>query len=232
LQLAAEAFMQRSRQVAVTVADGGTQRGLRAVIDGTEDVAMASSALDAIALAQAARRGLRLASHVVAYDALVPLVHGGLGIQSVGLPQLRSIYGGAIVNWREVGGPLRPIVVLGEALGSDLREAWQELVPGDAATTPKERLMVGGLEALVARTPGAIGYGAQTERHPGVTALAVDGVRVSTQTLRSGAYALRRPLSLVTRDPATSVVADFISFMLDPQAGQRILGDARHVAAI
>jgi phosphate transport system substrate-binding protein len=130
-----------------------------------------------------------------------------------------------------VGGPLRPIVVLGEALGSDLREAWQELVPGDAATTPKARMMVDGLEALVARTPGAIGYGAQTERHPGVTALAVDGVRVTPQTLRSGAYALRRPLSLVARDPAAAVVTDFIKFMLDPQAGQLLLAQAHHVGA-
>lgn len=229
MQLAAEAFMDSHPGVAVTVAGGGTVRGIRAVIAGTDDVAMASAALDAAQQRHASQQGVTLQSHVVAHDAVAVVVHPGNPVKGLSLQQIRSIFVGDIVNWKEVGGPALPIVVMAYVTGSGTQEAWQDLVLGDAPMAPGALPFEGGPRARVAQTRGAIGYVAHTGIDASVVALAVDGVRLTEKTLKSGAYPLWRSLSLITRDKPSTATADFIRFMLDPHAGQGILAKAGNV---
>ena len=229
MQLAAEAYMQLHPGIAVTVAGSGTLRGIRAVIDATDDVGMASSAIDSALQKYAKQKRVALRTTVIAYDAVVPVTHPGISIKGLSLQQVRDIFTGEIVNWREIGGPALPIVVMAYGFGSGTQETWQEMVLKEAPLTPKAIIIQGGPKIRVTQTPGAIGYVPHTAVDASVNALAVNGIRASDLTLRDGTYPLRRSLSLLTRDPPSTATTGFISFMLSANGGQAILAQTGNV---
>jgi phosphate transport system substrate-binding protein len=58
---------------------------------------------------------------------------------------------------------------------------------------------------------------------PGVRALAVDGSAPTSGAVRRGAYPLKRPLILVTKDVPAGDIKKFFAFMLTSEA-QAIIG--------
>ena len=75
----------------------------------------------------------------------------------------------------------------------------------------------------VAEDPGGITASSMAFAVPGVAALAVDGAAPGLAAVRSGAYPLKRPLILVTREVPSGAAKAFLDFMLTPEA-QRIVG--------
>ena len=83
----------------------------------------------------------------IAKDAIAIIVHPENPITDLSLPQIRQVFAGKIRNWNEIGGHLRPIVLVTREEGSGTREAFQKMV------MEKEEI---NLEALVQDSNGAI----------------------------------------------------------------------------
>jgi phosphate transport system substrate-binding protein len=230
VQRAAEAFMAEEAGMIVPVAAGSTVRGIRAVIDGTAHVGMASAEIDADLRKQAATRGVRLAVHPLGHDGIVACVHPGNPVDDLGIEQLRRIYTGDITNWKDAGGPDLPIAVLSFDPLSGTFESWRAMVLGDESITPKVSIVeIGRIKARIAQTPGAIGYLAHSLLDGSIKALAIDGVGATPESIGNGTYALRRALNLVTADPPDEATARFIAFMRHPDRGQRHLARVGNV---
>jgi phosphate transport system substrate-binding protein len=83
----------------------GTHAGIHMLIEDRLTFAQTSSALQQEDRDRAARRGIELRQIPVAVDGIAVAVNPGLDLSGLTLEQLRSIYTGKIVNWRQVGGP-------------------------------------------------------------------------------------------------------------------------------
>jgi phosphate transport system substrate-binding protein len=88
----------------------GSRTGIRMLLEGQLTFAQSSHPLREEEYELARQRGFNLKQIPVAVDSVVVAVHPDLDISGLTLDQLRSIYRGQIVNWREVGGSDRQIV--------------------------------------------------------------------------------------------------------------------------
>jgi phosphate transport system substrate-binding protein len=88
--------------------------------------------------------------------------------------------------------------------------------------------------ALIANTPGAIGYSGMGYDAPGVKALRVSrrrgqpGVAPTVENARNGSYPITRPLQIYTAGEPTGPVRQYLDWILSP-AGQTIVQQQGYV---
>src|SRR4030065_347242 len=111
-QKAAEVFMKKNPNIKVFVSGSGSGTGIKALIDGTTDIATSSREAKDKEISAAKKKGVKLTNHKVALDGIVPVVHPSMKINNITTEQLRDIYTGKIKSWKELGGSNRPISVV------------------------------------------------------------------------------------------------------------------------
>ena len=165
----------------------------------------------------------------VAWDALVIITSRHNPVRSLTLKQVHDIYYGKIHNWREVGGPDRPIDVYAVASPSDGVEfSLRKLLYGrgnQPVAAPRLYINVRSLEQGIALDPDGIGVSTLSGVHdnPKLKMLAIDGVHPSMAHVADGSYPLYTPLYLVTRaDEHNAGAQGFIDFT-QSATGKRIL---------
>ncbi len=82
----------------------GSNPGIKMLLAGQLDFVQSSYPLTSEEYELAKKEGLSLKQIPVAVDGVVVAVHPQLSISGLTLEQLRAIYTGKIVNWRELGG--------------------------------------------------------------------------------------------------------------------------------
>jgi phosphate transport system substrate-binding protein len=211
----------------VLVTGGGSVRGLKSLVVGTADLAMATNIVPEDLEKVIKDRKLKLTRHDVYRDAVVPVVHPSNPIADLPMGKLRDIFRGAIANWKEVGGKDAPIAVVSQPGTSGTFETFKREVLGeDAVVTPKAKV-VGPKELEKTVVENAIGY-IGLHQVGGLKALTVNGVAANAESIAAGRYPIRRQLSLYQRDPGDAVVSSFVAYFLAPDKGQavvRALGD-------
>ena len=200
----------------VHVYRSGTGKGLEAVLEGRASVAGVSRALTPAELSR------HPYFQIFAYDALAVYVNAANPVRSLTRAQLRAIFTGQATAWRALGGPAEPVIGCIEHPDSRRAtvDAFRALALDGApyarglreAEDPSDCLRV------VAATPGGITPASMAYAVAGTRAVPVDGLVPSPQNVRSGAYALTRPLLLVAREPPTGELKQFFDFMLSPDA--------------
>ena len=84
----------------------------------------------------------------------------------------------------------------------------------------------GALIQAVQGDPNAVGYASLADLSSGnVTALTINGVVPSPDTVTNGKYVIQRPFLFLTKGPASGATKDFIDWVLSP-AGQKIVQQA------
>jgi phosphate transport system substrate-binding protein len=139
----------------------GTRAGIRMLIEDRLAFAQTSSALEQEERDRAARRGIELRQIPVAVDGIAIAVNPSLNLPGLTLEQLRAIYTGEIVNWREVGGPDLEIIPYTRptSTGGTVRLFQNKVLKGQEFD-PKVKLVSTTTKALrkIAGEPGAIYY--------------------------------------------------------------------------
>jgi phosphate transport system substrate-binding protein len=183
-QAAAEAYMKKHPGVNVSLTGGGSGDGIKSLIEKTTDIANSSRDMKKEELALVKSRGIRPVGHVVAIDAIVPIVSPKNKVRGLSRDQLSLIYQGKIRNWKEVGGDDLAIVVVSRDSSSGTFESWLLLVLAGARVTPRAQMQAssGAVVQTVSRNRYAIGYIGLGYLDKSVKALAVDGVTASVKT--------------------------------------------------
>jgi phosphate transport system substrate-binding protein len=225
----AKAFTARYPDVKIDVEGGSSSLGVESVGEGRTDVGMISRAVE-----PSEREAYPdLEVHTIAWRAVLAIVHPQVPVGQLTTDQLRGILAGEIANWREVGGPDRPITVFNREEGSVSRSIIVTTVMGDtplAGDDPSAHPSGDAGHRLyerVLRTPNSISYiplGFEGE----AKVLAIDGVWPSAATIASGDYPIVYPLSLVTAGEPEGVVKAWLDFILSEE-GQAIVTEARFV---
>ena len=214
----AEYFKEKNPRLDITVKKTGSGDGAAALVDGRVDVATMSRFMKAEEFKKAVANGVLPVAHAVALDGVAIVVHPSNPVTALTTEQIRNIYMGRIRNWREVGGPSMPIVVISRDTSSGTYEVFEEKIMDNQPMHSSVEYVNANPQAhaRVRSTSGAIGYVGLGFVDDEVKAVKVDGALPTRETVASGAYTVGRPLFMFTNGypKVGSVVHEFVSFHL------------------
>jgi phosphate transport system substrate-binding protein len=223
-QAALEAYMKANQGVQISLSGGGSGEGIKALIDQSTDIANSSREIKKEEIELAESKGVKPVTHVIAYDAIIPVVNPKNNVKGLSIDQLSQIYQGKITNWKEVGGADLKIVVISRDSSSGTFESWDHFVMKKARVAPTAQMLAsnGAIVTAVAKNKYAIGYLGMGYVNKSVKGLQVNGVTASAQTALSKEYPMSRELYMYTNGEPKGEVAKFIAFIKSPK-GQEIV---------
>ncbi|MEE9911915.1 MAG: phosphate ABC transporter substrate-binding protein [Deltaproteobacteria bacterium] len=219
-----EAYMKANPGVQMSLSGGGSGEGVKALIDKTTDIATSSREIKKEEITLAETKGVKPVAHVVAFDAIIPVVHPKNKVTNLSIDQLSQIYQGKITNWKEIGGEDLKIVVISRDSSSGTFESWDHFVMKKARVTPRAQMLAsnGALVTAVAKNRYAIAYLGIGYVNKSVKPLQVNGITASVQTAMSKEYPLSRELYMYTNGEPAGQVAKYIAFVKSAD-GQKIV---------
>jgi len=223
--------MKKNPNDKVFVSGSGSGTGIKALIDGTTDIATSSREAKDKEVTTGKKKGIRLAGHKIALDGIVPIVHPSMKIDNITMDQLRDIYNGKIKSWKEIEGPNRPIAVVSRDTSSGTYEVWEKEVLKNDRVRPDALLVASNGQAVqtVAQNKYALGYIGIGYVDKSIKVLKVNGKSVSEETVRDGSWPVARPLYMYTNGKPSGVIAKFIGFVLSSE-GQKIVNEVKYVS--
>ena len=223
-----EVFKKMYPDVTITVNKSGSGTGAAALIDGRCDIATMSRFMKEQEFKDAVAKGVFPVPHVVAMDGVCIVVHPSNPVDSMTTEQVKDIYLGKIRNWKALGGPDIPIVVISRDTESGTYDTFESFImKGQKMDSSVEYVSTNPQAfARVKSTRGAIGYVGYGFIQTGVKAVTLDGVKPSRQTILSGKYLVSRPLFMFTNGYPTlgSMAHKFVTFHLTEE-GQEVVED-------
>ncbi|MGM9907009.1 phosphate ABC transporter substrate-binding protein [Limosilactobacillus sp.] len=230
LQPLTEAVTNEYRTVnpraSITVQGGGSGTGLSQVQAGAVNIGSS----DIFAEQKDGIDEQKLHDHIVAVSGIVPIVNRDLGIKDLSLSQLRQIYTGQVTNWRQLGGPDRPITVINRADGSGTRVAFEQVVlKGQRPLNAQEQDSNGTVKEIVARTPGAISYISAAYLNQQVQPLKIGGVSPTAKNITTNRWPLWSYEHMYTQQHPTKATQAFINYMQSKPVQQTLVKRAHYV---
>ncbi|MBU6281336.1 PstS family phosphate ABC transporter substrate-binding protein [bacterium] len=228
----AEVYMASNPGTKIQVTGGGSGTGIAALANGTTDVAESSRPMKPQETEAAeSKTGGKVKVLPVALDALSIYVAKSNPVEELSIPQLRKIYTGAVGNWKEVGGPDRPINLYSRENNSGTYVFFKEHVLSNDDFDPSAQTLPGTAAVVnaVAKDPDAIGYGGIAYAE-GVKRLRVKkddqapAVEGTLENAQNGSYGLSRELYFFFV-PGRNAAADrFAEWTVSPD-GQKVVKD-------
>ncbi len=164
---------------------------------------------------------------IVAYDALVFIVNKSNPVNNVTRDQMIKMFEGKIKNWKELGGPDKPIIVverkskkaggrllLKELLGYDIKLTGSAIKLQSSSEVEKE----------IVKNPfafGVTGSGSAAQRE--LKLLSYEGAAPTKENFVNGKYPdLIRPLYIATTEQQSGDVKKFLAYILSDK-GQAVV---------
>ncbi|ATU08899.1 PstS family phosphate ABC transporter substrate-binding protein [Methanohalophilus portucalensis] len=235
-QAAAEIYMENHPEKSINVISGGSTTGIKALIDGKVDIAMASRKMKNSEIEAAEANGLDPVEHVIAWDGLTVVVNPENPVNQLTYDQIKGIYDGSISNWADVGGEDQEIIIQNRDPSSGTYGYFKDELLGEDKFRPDlvSRDSNGAIVQAVTHEDAAIGYIGFAYLDDSVKAVDIDAgngmVEPTSKNILSGKYPLARPLHLYTDGQPTGLAADFIEFILS-EKGTIIINDVGYFPA-
>jgi len=126
------------------------------------------------------------------------IVHPQTGVASLTLDQVRSIFLGQVMNWKEMGGNDLPIQVWSFSPDEDVQDIFSQTVMNGQPVTSLSRLAVSGrgMAEAIAKNPGSVGILPR---------------RLMTNAIQNVFTVAIVPVLIITRTPPAGVINNLIS---------------------
>ena len=198
-------------------------------------------------LKYAKEKGVELEVTPVVREGFVFYVNANNPVNNLTLGQIKRIYSGKIVNWNEVGGKAGSIRPFQRPENSGSQTGMLSLVMKDTKLmTPIKEDLVETMESIINLVAdydngeNAIGYSyyyyattifetIDEAISSKIKLLAVDGVKPSNETIKSGEYSLNTAYYIVTRKGDTSEDAQKLVNAMLSEEGQNVAEEAGYV---
>ncbi|MBN2059462.1 MAG: PstS family phosphate ABC transporter substrate-binding protein [Deltaproteobacteria bacterium] len=226
-QKVAESYMKEHPDVKISISGGGSGNGIKALIDGSTDIANASRFIKDKEVALAVEKGRYPVPFAVAYDCIIPVVHPSNPMTDITMRQLNAIYKGEVKNWKDIGGPNMPVVVISRDTSSGTYEVWQEKVLEKDKVFPGALLQAsnGAVVQAVSKNKNAIGYIGLGYLDSSIKDLTVNRIKGSPESTTNGTFPISRALFMFTNGWPTGDTANFINYVMNPEKGQKYVGE-------
>ncbi len=228
MQKAGESFMSVNPDISLAISGSGSGNGIKALNEGLCQVAMSSRDIKSTEVEQGKARGVNPVRTAVAVDALVPVVHPENQVKALSSAQLRDIYMGKITNWKELGGKDEKIVVISRDTSSGTYETWEEMImkKEKVAASALMQTSNGAVAQAVSKNKRAIGYIGFGYLNPSLKKVDVDGVEATPATALAKQWPIARELYIFTNGEPAGAVKKLVTYLLDPQKGQKAVLEA------
>jgi phosphate transport system substrate-binding protein len=226
-QKTAEAY-RKLNKVSITIEGSGSGNGIKALVDGTCDIANSSREMKPEEVKSAEIKGKKIKEIVLAVDMIVPVVHPSNKVKEITMAQLKAIYDGSVTNWKQIGGKDENIVIISRDTSSGTYEIWHEKVMKKTDVRKDALLQAsnGAIISAVAGNPKAIGYVGFGYIDSSVKPLLVDNVEGTIDNGKSGKYPISRKLYMYVDDKKVSgETQKYIDYVLSTD-GQKLVKDA------
>ena len=221
------AYMDKAQNVSVSVTGTGSGVGFSALTNGTADVCASSRDITESENLLFKEQSVTVRKIVIAYDRLHILVNSRNKVDSLTSQQVRDIFTGRIVNWKEVGGEDLPIVLVGRDLNSGTASYLQShFLRGEDYSPMTLQLPTSYLvKRVIGENEGAIGYaGGNPKELTPLKEVAIRAVQLSAVQSPPDLPPdpLSRLLYLFTTDTQSPAISGLLSFILSEE-GQTII---------
>jgi phosphate transport system substrate-binding protein len=224
VQKASELYSKKHPNVQFSVKGTGSGDGIKSLINGTCEIAMASRKMKDKEHKMAKEKGLDVKEIAVGADMIVPIVHPDNSVDNLTTEQLKKIYTGDIKNWKEVGGEDSKIVVISRESSSGTFGVWNKKILEKKHKVRQDadyQKTNPGVAQTVAGNKQAIGYVGLGFVNPQVKAIDVNGVAPKVEN--SDKHPVARLLYLyVDTNKLSKEAQSFIDYIKSPE-GQEIV---------
>jgi phosphate transport system substrate-binding protein len=216
---AGKAYVAACPGATVTVNGGGSGTGLTQVASGAANIGDSDvTAESKLATPDAAA----LVDHLVAKQGWIVVANKGVtGITNLTTDQNKQIWTGAVTNWKQVGGPDLPIVLILRPTSSGTRATFKSIVLGGASEANGQALTEdsnGAVTTAVQATPGSIsviGFAYyQGTAKANLVGFQLDGVDATVANMASGVYKLNAVGHMYTKGDPSGLTKAFLDYML------------------
>ena len=222
---AGKAYVANCPKSTISVQGGGSGTGLTQVSQGAVQIGASDVTADSKLPADQAAA---LVNHIVARQGWVMVVNSGVtGVTSLTTQQAQDIWScpagqtaPKITNWKQVGGPDVPIVLVLRPASSGTRATFKKLVlngvdecAGQALTEDSN----GAVTTAIGQTAGAtsvIGFAYYAANSTKVAALGLDGVQGSVDNMANNTYKLQANGNLYTKGQPDGLTKSFLDYMM------------------
>ncbi len=207
---AAKRIMTLNPQIRISVEGGGTGVGVQKAGEGLVEIGNTGRALSED---EVAKYGLK--SFAFAIDGVAVIMNPANGVADLSTAQVRDIFAGKIVNWKEVGGTDAAISIYTRDEASGTREVFWEKMLKKGAIADKANVVAsnGAMKVAVSQDAQAIGYMSIGYVDSSVAAPLLDGVKPSQDNAKSGAYKVARKLYMNTKGEPQGLTKIFIDYV-------------------
>ena len=217
-------FMASHPGISVYVEGGGSATGFQGLEDGTVDIAMASRLIQSEEASVLAKKyGTIGISYLVAKDALSIYVNNENPVNDLTLSELKSIFTGEFVNWKQVGGWDAPIEIALRPPTSGTHVYFNDFVLENAGFTDKAISIPSNTAEFdfIQKHKNAIGFAGLYS--PGtIKKCLINGIAGNEENVKNDSYPLIRYLYLYTINEPSGVRKKFIDWVLSTE-GQKIV---------
>lgn len=236
----ADKYKEVDPTATITVNGEGSGTGIKALINGTVDIAQSSRAMKPGEIEDVTEaHGVAPVEHIVGYDGIAVFINKDNPVKKMSLSQLKGIFGegGTIDNWSQVGGENVDIVAVGRNNASGTYAFFRDTVCGKGVEYKKAVSPQSGSTAVVElcmTTKSAIGYSGMGYLNDKVDALAVskeDGGTAYEPTIanvQTKDYPISRPLYIYTIGEPEGHVKEFLDW-IKGAGGQAVLAEEKFV---
>ena len=228
------AFLEQNPDIPAELESLGSASGIAALLDETCDIAVSSRMFNDDEQRIARSRGIELKSAIAGYYGVAVVVNEHNPLKNLSDRAILDIFTGKATNWKQVGGPDRPIDVLIRDATGGTHLGFRVLAMENRAYASAARPFANykALAEAVAANPNAIGYvGMNLIAHPGLHPLSINGILPRDVTVHEGVYPYVETIWLYTRAKASNPEAErFVAFVRS-KAGQGIVESIGFVPA-
>ncbi|MBS7650645.1 MAG: PstS family phosphate ABC transporter substrate-binding protein [Candidatus Bathyarchaeia archaeon] len=238
-QIWAEVYMAKNPNVQITVSGGGSGTGIAALINKQIDMADASREIKDKEIKDAKARGVEPVEWKVAIDGISVIVHPSNPLDKITLDQLKAIYNGSYTNWRQLGGPDKPINTYGRQSNSGTYVYWQEHILQNQNYRTDMQSLNGNADIVeaVSKDPASIGYvgvAYAAARPKDVKTLSVQEKAESPaypptpENIVNKKYPISRYMYIYTDGIPKGAVREYLKFIISDE-GQRIVEQVEYI---
>ncbi len=231
-----EHFNLKNESITIDLKGGGSQIGIQKLIEGKTDIAMSSRTISSAEKEKLKKNNLTIKSSVIAYDAIMVIVHPDNPISKITRENLEKIYTGKIKNWKELGGSDLEIVPYSREKTSGTYEYFKEKIlnGNNYSTNLKTTHVTSAIVQSVERKLGGIGYISLAYRSIYIKPLALsfdkgkNYINPNLENTKNKIYPLSRPLYLLYNSSIKEEKSKLIKFTLSAK-GQEIVSEIGYI---
>jgi phosphate transport system substrate-binding protein len=203
----------------IQVQGGGSGTGLTQVSQGAVQIGNSDVTAES-------KNITGLVDHIVAKQGWIMVVNPDVtNVKGLTSQQATDIWTGKTLNWKDVGGPDEPIVLILRPESSGTRATFKKIVLGGATEATGQALTEdsnGAVVTAVSTTPGStsvigFAYFSDPANAGKVTGLQLDGIDASVDNMANGTYKLSADGHMYTKGDATGLTKSFLDYILGPQ---------------